>query len=91
MFEGKAWAPTPDLDKQDTELEWKIFWHMLFSQFRSFSVPESSDSTSNNLQEVTSRLLTDRLLAHLKCSFSKPRYSSIIATHIASYNGNCRV
>ena len=35
---------------------------MLFIQFMSFSVPESSESTNDNLQEVTSRLLTDSTL-----------------------------
>ena len=37
-------------------------WHVLFIQFMSFSVPESSDSTTDDLQEVTSRLLTDSTL-----------------------------
>ena len=31
---------------------------MLFIQFRWCSVPESTDSTTDDLQEVTSRLLT---------------------------------
>ena len=48
------------IDKEETELEWKIFQRVLFTQFRS--APESSDSTTNGLQDVTSRLLTDSTL-----------------------------
>ena len=62
MFEGKTWISTPDIDRQDTELEWKIFRHVLFSQFRLSSVPESSDSSTSDLQEVTSHLLTESTL-----------------------------
>ena len=60
VFEGITWTSTSDIDKEGTELERKIFRCVLFTQFRS--APESSDSTTNGLQDVTSHLLTDSTL-----------------------------
>ena len=62
VFEDKTCISTPNIDRQGTELEWKIFWCVLFSQFRSPSLPESSDSSTSNLHKVTSHLLTDSTL-----------------------------
>ena len=86
-YEDKTWISTPYIDREETKLEWKIFRRVLLSQFSSSSVPESSDSTSNDLQEVTSRLLTDSTLnaavSNLNC------YSRISATCLASYKSDC--
>ena len=53
VFEGKAWVSTPDIDKKETESEWKMFRRVLFSQYKS---------STDDLQVVTSRLLTDSTL-----------------------------
>ena len=61
-FEGKTWIPTPDDDRQGTKLELKYSEVRCFFLFRLSNVPLASDSTTNDLQEVTSHLLTDSAL-----------------------------
>ena len=56
-FEGKTLVSTLDIDRQGTELESKIFCSVLFSLFRLSYVPQASDSSTNDLQEVTSHCL----------------------------------
>ena len=60
--------PSTDTGQPPNNHRRLILWNpsrlrrVLFIQFMSSSVPESSDSTTDDLQEVTSRLLTDSTL-----------------------------
>ena len=87
-FEGKTWASTLDIDRQDTELESKVFWSVLFSQFRLSYVPQSSNSTTNDLQEFTSNLLTDSALNSAFPSLATLYIASLQLAHIASYKND---
>ena len=58
--QGETGISTPDIDTEETNSEWKIFWRVM--QFRNRTEPQSSDDATTGLLYVTSNLLTNATL-----------------------------
>ena len=75
--------PSTDTGQPSNDHRHLILWnlsrlqHVLFIQFLTFSVPESLESTTDDLQEVTSCLLTDSTL-----NVAFPNLATLVSLHL---------